>query len=84
MISRFFLATILGGRLHPNGIPEWGPWEASRLHWWPEDHPFRYLSWTPRLRGLASTILKCPSTFRTFAGRTSLRPYFLARCVSEK
>ncbi len=36
--DRFFLATILGGRLHPNGIPEWGPWEASRLHWWPEDH----------------------------------------------
>ncbi len=36
--DRYFLATILGGRLHPNGIPEWGPWEASRLHWWPEDH----------------------------------------------
>ncbi len=36
--SRFFLATILGGRLHPNGIPEWGLWEASRLRWWPEDH----------------------------------------------
>jgi hypothetical protein len=36
--DRFFLATILGGRLHPNGITEWGPWKASRLHWWPEDH----------------------------------------------
>jgi hypothetical protein len=33
--DRFFSATILGGRLHPDGIPEWGPWEASRLHWWP-------------------------------------------------
>jgi hypothetical protein len=37
MPDRFFLATVLGGRLHPNGIPEWGPWEGSRLHWWPED-----------------------------------------------
>ncbi len=36
--DRFFLATVMGGRLHPNGIPEWGPWEASRLHWWQEDH----------------------------------------------
>ncbi len=31
-------ATILGGRMHPDSVPEWGPWEASRLHWWPEDH----------------------------------------------
>ncbi len=23
--DRFFLAPILGGRLHSNGIPEWGP-----------------------------------------------------------
>ncbi len=38
VINRFFLTTVLGGRLHPNGIPEWGPWVASRLHWWPEDH----------------------------------------------
>jgi hypothetical protein len=36
--KRFFAATVLGGRLHVAGIPEWGPWEASRLHWWPEDH----------------------------------------------
>jgi hypothetical protein len=36
--KRFFAATVLGGRLHVDGIPEWGPWEASRLHWWPEDH----------------------------------------------
>ncbi len=38
MPDRFFSATILGGRLHPDGIPEWRPWEASRLNWWPEDH----------------------------------------------
>lgn len=44
--SRFFLATILGGRLHSNGIPEWGPWEASRLHWWPEDHLDKILATT--------------------------------------
>lgn len=36
--DRFFLATVMGGRLHPNGIPDWGPWEASRLHWWSEGH----------------------------------------------
>ncbi len=36
--SRFFLATILGWTPAPNGIPEWGLWEASRLRWWPEDH----------------------------------------------
>ena len=36
--DRFFLATVMGGRLHLDGIPDWGPWEASRLHWWPEDH----------------------------------------------
>jgi hypothetical protein len=23
--------SILGGRLFVSGIPEWGPWEASRL-----------------------------------------------------
>lgn len=33
-----FLANILGGRLYPSGVPDWGPWEASRLHWWSEDH----------------------------------------------
>jgi hypothetical protein len=37
--DRFFLAAVLGGRLHPDGIPEWGSWDSSRLHWWSEDHP---------------------------------------------
>jgi hypothetical protein len=27
MSDRFFPATILGGRLHGDGIPESGPWE---------------------------------------------------------
>ncbi len=44
--GRFFLATILGGCLHPNGIPEWGPWESSCLYWWPEDHLDLILSTT--------------------------------------
>ena len=44
--DRFFSATILGGRLHPDGIPDWGPWESSRLHWWPEDHLDKVLSTT--------------------------------------
>jgi hypothetical protein len=36
--DRYFLATVLWGRLHPNGIPQWGPWDSSRLHWWTEDY----------------------------------------------
>lgn len=36
--DRFFLVTVLGGRLHPDGVPDWGPWDSSRLHWWPEYH----------------------------------------------
>jgi hypothetical protein len=31
--DRFFPATILGGRLHVRGIPDWGPWDPSRLEW---------------------------------------------------
>jgi hypothetical protein len=38
MSNRFFRSTILGGRLLPNGIPQWGPWDSSRLHWWTEDY----------------------------------------------
>jgi hypothetical protein len=34
--ERFFPVTILGGRLHIRGIPEWLPWESSRLEFWPE------------------------------------------------
>jgi hypothetical protein len=36
--DRYFPATILGDRLHVAGVAEWGPWESSRLDWWPEDH----------------------------------------------
>ena len=28
----FFLATVMSGRRHVDGILEWGPWEAPRLH----------------------------------------------------
>ena len=38
-MTRFFAATVLGGRLHVDGIPDWG-------HWWPEDHPYLILSTT--------------------------------------
>jgi hypothetical protein len=37
---------MIGGRLHPDGIPERGPWEGSRLRWWPEDHPDLVLTTT--------------------------------------
>jgi hypothetical protein len=38
MISHdhFFAASILGGRLHVRGIPEWGPWDVRRLKYQPE------------------------------------------------
>ncbi len=36
-MDRFFAATILGGRLHLDGIPEWGPWDSARLDRFPED-----------------------------------------------
>ena len=36
--NRFFAATILGGRLHPSGIPEWGPWDSSRLEYFAESY----------------------------------------------
>ncbi len=35
--SRFFLATILGGRLHPDGIPDWGPGMPRACIGGPED-----------------------------------------------
>jgi hypothetical protein len=37
-LDRFFSATVLGRRLHVDGVPEWDAWEASGLHWWPEEH----------------------------------------------
>ncbi len=35
--ARYFPATVMGGRLHVTGVPEWGPWDSARLDWWPED-----------------------------------------------
>jgi hypothetical protein len=31
--DRYFPATILGGRLHIRGLPDWGSWNPSRLEW---------------------------------------------------
>ena len=36
-MTPFFPATIMGGRLHVTGVPEWGSWDSARLDWWPED-----------------------------------------------
>jgi hypothetical protein len=35
-MDRYFLATVMGGRLHPNGLFDGGTWDAARLHWWVE------------------------------------------------
>ena len=31
--DRFLAAAILGGRMHVRGIPDWGPWDPTRLEW---------------------------------------------------
>ncbi len=36
--DRFFLATVLGGRLHVQGVPDWGPWDSSRLEYFTESY----------------------------------------------
>ncbi len=30
---RFFAAAVVAGRLHVRGIPEWGPWDSTKLEW---------------------------------------------------
>jgi hypothetical protein len=35
--DRYFPATILGGRLHVRGLPDWGPWNLARLEWADEE-----------------------------------------------
>lgn len=35
--TRYFPATVMGGRLHVSGVVEWQPWDSSRLDWWDED-----------------------------------------------
>jgi hypothetical protein len=52
--DRFFLATILAGRLHVDGILELGPWQASRLQRRLEDHLDLVLS-TSRKRKVRTT-----------------------------
>jgi hypothetical protein len=29
--DRFLAATILDGRLNVDGVPDWGPWDSTRL-----------------------------------------------------
>jgi len=31
--DRFFPATILGGRFHVRGLPDWGSWDPARFEW---------------------------------------------------
>jgi hypothetical protein len=35
--NRFFVATAMSGRLYPEGIADRGPWDCSRLVYWPEE-----------------------------------------------
>lgn len=32
MVTRFFAVTVVGKYFHVWGIPAWGPWDDSRLH----------------------------------------------------
>ena len=36
--DRFFSATVLGGRLHVDGVPERGPWDSTRLDRFTEEY----------------------------------------------
>lgn len=36
MGSRYFSATVMGGQLYVQGVPERGPWDVKRLSWWSE------------------------------------------------
>jgi hypothetical protein len=35
MGNRYFPGTAMGGRLYPEGIGNWGPWDRSRLVYTP-------------------------------------------------
>lgn len=36
MGTRYFSATVMGGKLYVQGIGERGPWDSQRLMHWPE------------------------------------------------
>lgn len=36
MGNRYFPGTAMGGRLYPEGIGNWGPWDRGRLVYWTE------------------------------------------------
>ncbi len=63
--ERFFPATILGGYLQVRGIPNWGPWDPSRLEWGDEEFVAILLSKNPgdrkaRTREELEAIMKEP------------------------
>ena len=31
--ARFFAAAVVAGRLHVRGVPDWGPWDSTKLEW---------------------------------------------------
>ena len=45
--DRYFPATILGGRLHVRGIPDWEPWDPARFEWADEEFVDMLLSKNP-------------------------------------
>jgi hypothetical protein len=36
-MARYFPITLMTGRLYPQGISEWGPWDATQLRYVTED-----------------------------------------------
>jgi len=54
--DRFFGATVLGGRLHVDGVPEWGPMELQ---------PYRSLSGEPNCHSSGSRRPDDPYPRRT-------------------
>jgi len=63
--DRYFPATILGGRLHVHGLPDWGSWNPTRLEWADEEFVDMFVGADPihrkaRTREELEAIMKEP------------------------
>jgi len=48
--DRYFPATILGGRLHVRGLPDWGSWNRAKLEWADEKYVGMFVGVDPIYR----------------------------------
>jgi hypothetical protein len=57
--------------------PEWRPWEASRLHWWPEDHLDLVLTTAKKRKIRTVEELDTVMKILWSKGNSRGKPYFL-------